>query len=94
MSNVQRIIDLPFLFQKPAVFDKPGEHVYARPLKEPENASAGDVIHFYLDKALTAGNPYARELGIIVASVDVPSVTESQADWNGLLFRERHHRTA
>jgi tRNA (mo5U34)-methyltransferase len=57
---------------RPTFFDRPGEHVYARPLEVPCGSGSSDgVMHFHLDKALAAGNPDPRELGIIIASVDI-----------------------
>jgi hypothetical protein len=53
---------------KPAVFDAPGEHLYTRPLKASEHDA---VLRFQLDKALAPGNGDPRELGIIVASIDL-----------------------
>jgi tRNA (mo5U34)-methyltransferase len=54
---------------RPALFDKPGTHSFVRRLRK---SSEGErIVHFSLDRALRPGDLDSRELGIIVASIEV-----------------------
>ena len=51
----------------PSSIDQPGAHVFERAVRLD---SGGTTIHFSLDKCLPAGDVDARELGIVVESIE------------------------